>query len=1466
MIYLRQKLPNKRYQQVLLGVFAILLLGLIVLCLPGVQKKILTQQGAKFTDSFEIDYVHLLPWSLKIDGLHLAVPAAQVVVENIRAAFCPTKMLWRVIHLDELHVAGANIVLKSSNNDKPAGKFPGLFASVNAGYGMTVEQLSIDASLTLPDATGVNLDLPRGYLKAGDTGEIEFAIDVNVKAQNVSANTTGVLAVSQTDSRQIDAINIDLASEVIRESIDTVPSDGDERSRRPEPISLTVNAALTPWFEEIAGNDDSPVQTVLRGDKAAVQFATPAAIDGVTLRSDITFDADSYKVFGDYHLDITEAWLEQVIANKSAPLISESGKGVFEFDIAPTKLTANYDGDTRFTTLERLLNENPALPDSLEFNKVVALRSDLNNATVDTLQTSLTSNRETPLLSLGLSEAIELDLRNPLKLLDIDQTIAQFELLQIPVEWLDGVVPDGNLTDGKVSGRFNLETKSGRLKLVPEEALSVSATTITAKELPAQVIALSTQPSFSISRESFDASITQLNLVVGDESAASLELSLNLPLDAENPPMAVTAQGTVSLDRLKSLSILAPYVEQFPSPDGLEAALETTLSVHPAALTIKSVAVDLTRNGNPLVGLKGLQAFNIGFDDLAAIGYQSGALASVELNDIDLSWANPYLGPMHVAGALSQARFQLESLPAGGFALLPEDSLDLRRLTVTKDQDTLLQNIFLSVSPTLRVNKEGLRVDYRGLVINSGRKKILAGEGEVAIPRRDDEDEPQLFAISGRKNVNLNELSTLPFASAVASYEFGKIVWRTETSYDIEFTSAQIVARNFSATVFAGNQARVTAKSQGTTRIRPSIGPSEALAQHVIGDFDITISGVNSQEINDLIPLGGFKFKSFDGELSLKSDGEILNAEFNNPLHLHNASVHADEKVLINPFDVYLSGDLRTSGERLDAVVDEVKLNFASRPETAALAGAIKFRFQPNQGIPLQALDANLKGDLPVLLNQPIVLPGHSLSNGNYELNAQVTPNGDISGDAKFGNLIANEPLAVSEFAADIEGRMAANGQGFEFSMPIRGAGRTGQTDGLLNAKLNAGETKKALLELNFGSDTFYLNDLLASIKGISAPKPKKQKEDKKSGGEKETKVPLVINDKPDNSAFWNLLPIDASLDYAIQQLYYTDYVIFNNVSGRVGISAQKLTLHELNGFFHDSPLSFNGVMTFLEKTPEPYDVKVVGTVRDFNLSQFFTELVPGVKPRAEGLFGVSIDAFGQSPNIAQFRNELFFDVRLQSRDGLFRPLPPDGTLMIGASNALGIVGEGLSYMPTGGFGAGALSRLVNYIKEIDYDIIDVHLTRSESRDIVIEQALVQSPTVRMTAAGGIEYEYAKDVLDSPLTLDAQMNMSGKGAAILYSMDLLEDTQDDHGYYQGPKFEIRGNANEPTSNFAEIISAGAKGTVAGGVTRPISGLIGNIKHRWFGDDTKPADLESGLNSPAATPPNDSADTDRNNEQ
>ncbi len=121
----------------------------------------------------------------------------------------------------------------------------------------------------------------------------------------------------------------------------------------------------------------------------------------------------------------------------------------------------------------------------------------------------------------------------------------------------------------------------------------------------------------------------------------------------------------------------------------------------------------------------------------------------------------------------------------------------------------------------------------------------------------------------------------------------------------------------------------------------------------------------------------------------------------------------------------------------------------------------------------------------------------------------------------------------------------------------------------------------------------------------------------------------------------------------------------------------------------------------------------------------------------------------------------------------------------------------------------------------------------------MIERFLVRSPTISMTAAGGIARAEGKDVVDSPLDLRASLDMSGRGAAILYSMGLLKNEKNDAGYWRGPEFKIWGTPSASESNFADIIRQASDGTVKGGITRPLAGLIGNLKYRWFGDDPAP---------------------------
>jgi hypothetical protein len=161
------------------------------------------------------------------------------------------------------------------------------------------------------------------------------------------------------------------------------------------------------------------------------------------------------------------------------------------------------------------------------------------------------------------------------------------------------------------------------------------------------------------------------------------------------------------------------------------------------------------------------------------------------------------------------------------------------------------------------------------------------------------------------------------------------------------------------------------------------------------------------------------------------------------------------------------------------------------------------------------------------------------------------------------------------------------------------------------------------------------------------------------------------------------------------------------------------------------------------------------------------------------------------------------------------------------------------------------VARLVNYIKEVPYDKIEAHLVRGESRDVQIKKYVVQSPEVLLTAKGGISYEEGVDVIDSPLAMDAQLDLRERGAAIFYDLGLLQKEQDAYRYWKGPEINFWGTPSVVESNLGEIIETAGKGAVLGGITRPISGLIGNVKHLWMDEEGEP--IEYTDTSPTTAP-------------
>ncbi|HYQ71125.1 MAG TPA: hypothetical protein VET88_04245, partial [Gammaproteobacteria bacterium] len=435
----------------------------------------------------------------------------------------------------------------------------------------------------------------------------------------------------------------------------------------------------------------------------------------------------------------------------------------------------------------------------------------------------------------------------------------------------------------------------------------------------------------------------------------------------------------------------------------------------------------------------------------------------------------------------------------------------------------------------------------------------------------------------------------------------------------------------------------------------------------------------------------------------------------------------------------------------------------------------------------------------------------------------------------RIHDLQGRQDLSLELLELQVNGQLDPNGS-FTISAPVKTVGKSGSGDLLFKVVHPLRKNGNDELNMDVDSEVFYLNDILNTLHAIAGKGQGGREEEKPAASGAEQTAEAEPDLVPDERAFW-ATSFHRHANYRIGQLYYTDYLVIRDIKGSGDFTPERLALENFEAYFHDSPIRFNAIMSF---TPgeTPYDLDLQGSVKEFDLAKFFRELVPDSKPRAEGLFNVSINASGRSPNIPQYRNQLLFDMRLQSRDGVFRLLDPDSALVGGTTGFAGAIGEGFSYVPTGLFGLGAVSRLVEYIKEIDYDKVDVQLVRDASRNVQIRRYVVQNPEILMTATGGIEYQEGVDIMRSPLEMDANLDFRKKGAAIMYDLGLLEDEMNDYGYWKGPDIKFWGTLAVSESNLGDIITKAGNAAILGGITRPISGLIGNIRHRWMDEDVE----------------------------
>ena len=1416
-------------------------LGLLVVALvagwwvtrPAVQRDFVMRKLAPRVDSLTLEYVRLTPWSLVVRGADIVYQGGKYHVGKLEAGFNPLALLVNTVSITRLSLQHTDLDLRALTPSPPASEpFAGLLPTLNHGYALALEDVDAALSVLLKGEHGVTVRLSDGHFKPHVAGKLDLSLGYAAPHGTDRIDAIGTLELSQLARGRIRSLSGVLhtkfqfaalpATEQVRFNFKIAPPPGfagnpyRQRSRAladgsrrviPNPEALT--------FEAVLGDRETP-------DRARVTW------DGLYRGEDGVLSA-GYRVLAG------NALLAPYLRETALPELASETRGVVQLDTLRGTGLFTLETTTVLTALERMLGAQHTLPPRLVMSATGNGEFAPDQVELAAFQLNLKDDAPGARLAAKLTAPLKIAFATPLALLAAPRPLAELHLGPLPLAWLNGFVPEHQFT-GELAGDYAVVVDDeARFKLDAVTPTRFSQVRIQRQsEVLAEHLDLMLKPTASWSTDFLRCALNEIELKADAKALAKLNIKVASKQSGAPPrEWRYRVQGQLDVDTLRTLPVVAAAVEAYALPSQLKVNFKSLVGQRATAVAIEKLDLKLGAPAQAdLLAVSGSQIFRmqLGADGIV-FENPRGELAHAAVKGLDLSWLNPLLPDLALDGRVVEAALTLSAPTAKTLGVTASAPLILQGLALRSAGKPLLRGLDLVTTPSVDYAANDLEVTLVNTTLRANTRTLAAGDTHLRL--REIGSSAPSFAVAGALTLDINALAAQPVVADALPQALPAVPITGSLAFALAGSSQAFTVSKAQADFKLGERATLVMQAEPGLAVKTAVAAGENLAQHVIGALALDIKDLPSSTLGQFVPLGNISFGEINSSLRLRSDGKLLRATSLAPLAIEDVRVTDGTRALLNPFNLQTTANLRIERRGIRGTFETTALTFAGLGGRAALAGDIKAEIEPGRKVPLTSLDVALSADLTQLLAQPAVMQGHKLTGGSLSFKATVDAERHLSATLLLDQLTAREPLAIQTFELPMTGELAADGGGFDFTAPLVGRGKSGLTNATVVGHYAPQPDEPRVLRLDINSDVFYLNDILASLAAISPPRVAVV-----SVGGKTKRVKIALNETPDEKAAWKLIPYAVVIDLHIDKLFYSDYLAFTEVGGALDLRRRKLALNGIKARFHDSVITFDGVTNFKANTPDPYDLKLAGKIADFNLNEFFTALIPNETSRVEGLFGVDFKAFGQFPNLSQLRNRVLFDIKMQSREGLFRPLPPDSGLMLGASDVLGIVGEGLSYVPTGGFGAGAVARLVNYIAEIDYDTIDIHLVRDASRNVNVEQFLVLSPTIALTATGGIKYLAGHDILDSPLELNANLDMLGRGAAILYSMDLMQESQNAFGYWRGPEFRIWGTADEPQSNFEEIVEKAGDGTLQGSILRPISGLIGNLKYRWFGDDRK----------------------------
>lgn len=285
---------------------------------------------------------------------------------------------------------------------------------------------------------------------------------------------------------------------------------------------------------------------------------------------------------------------------------------------------------------------------------------------------------------------------------------------------------------------------------------------------------------------------------------------------------------------------------------------------------------------------------------------------------------------------------------------------------------------------------------------------------------------------------------------------------------------------------------------------------------------------------------------------------------------------------------------------------------------------------------------------------------------------------------------------------------------------------------------------------------------------------------------------------------------VSGQLALGLKKVVYAHKFEVADVGGMIRIEAGTLKLvGGRAGLGEGSELKLNGGLTFTASAPEPYGVAIDLDLTNFDPAPMLCALNPGQPPTVEGKFAVESKVTGKARNLGELSDRAVGEFSLTSKSGIFRALSADVSSKVAttakAASTLATLGSlagaltGRKDISDAASKAEAVATLSKMISAIQYDQLNVVLSRDAALNTTLRDFTLIAPELRLAGTGRIDSKPGLELAAQPLFMQFQLGARGTTGNLLKSLGALETAKpDDLGYFQSTlPLRVTGTLGKP---------------------------------------------------------------------